>query len=464
MRDFLSLMLEEEGFEVATAADGREALRIFDERPADLVISDIRMPKMGGVELLGGLRQRDPSLPVIVVTAFASAESAIQAMKLGALDYLTKPFKVAELKLILGRALATRGAAGGQPPDAVVAPSNAEGLLGIVGRSPKMIDLYKLMGKVSEVDSTVLITGESGTGKTLVARTIHLHSPRAERPFLSINCGAIPAELLESELFGHVKGAFTGAVANKAGLFEVAAGGTVFLDEITEMSLALQVKLLHVLQDRSIRRVGGTEDMAVDVRVVAATNKDPLLEVARGQFREDLYYRLNVIPVHLPPLRERREDIPLIAQSLLAQARARVGRGPSNIAPEAMGLLEEYPWPGNVRELENVIERALALETGDTLTPASLPDDVRQRRDDRRTLAVATTLPAEGLDLDETIQAIERQLLLDALERSGGVQTKAADLLRITFRSLRHRLKKYGIASRGGTGLASDPEEEDDTN
>ena len=462
MREFLTLLLEAEGFDVATAADGGEALRVFDERPADLVISDIRMPKMDGVALLTGLRQRDPSLPVILVTAYASAESAIQAMKLGDVDYITKPFKVAEIKLVLDRVLAARSRSG-QPEAAPEAPPPAdEGIRGIVGRSPKMIELYKLISKVSGVDSTVLITGESGTGKSLVARTIHAHSARASRPFLTINCGAIPKELLESELFGHVKGAFTGAVVHKAGLFEVAQGGTVFLDEVTEMSLALQVKILQVLQERIIRRVGGTEDIGVDVRVIAATNKDPLQQVARGLFREDLFYRLNVIPVHLPPLRERREDIQLIANNLLSEYRARAGRGVLAISPEAMRLLEDYPWPGNVRELENVIERAVALEAGDTLTPASLPEEVRLRLDPRRSLH--TTIPPAGLDLEDTLQSLERQLLLMALERAEGVQTRAAELLRITFRSFRHRAKKYGITGRGGQGADEGGAEEGDTN
>ncbi len=452
MRDFLTLLLESQGYDVATAGDGGEALRLFDTQPADLVISDIKMPKMDGVALLGGLRQRDPSLPVIIITAHASAESAIQAMKLGAVDYITKPFQVAEIKLVLGRALAARAQVGVRAEARSAEPAPAEGLLGIVGRSPKMIELYKLIGKVSEVDSTVLITGESGTGKTLVARTIHLHSPRANRPFLAINCGAIPSELLESELFGHAKGAFTGAVAHKAGLFEVAGGGTVLLDEVTEMSLALQVKLLHVLQGRTIRRVGGTEDIEVNVRVIAATNNDPLQEVARGAFREDLFYRLNVIPIHLPSLRERREDIPLIASGLLNQCRARAGRGPSAIAPEAMCLLEDYPWPGNVRELENVIERAVALEAGQILTPASVPEEVRLGP--RPLQALHIPLPPGGLDLEETMQTLERQLLLEALDRCGGVQTKAAELLRISFRSFRHRAKKYGIGGR--TALAAD--------
>ena len=464
MREFLALLLEGEGFEVATAADGGEALRAFDERPADLVISDVRMPKMDGVALLSGLRQRDPSVPVVLVTAYASAESAIQAMKLGAVDYITKPFKVSEIKLILERVLAPRPRAA-QREVAPEAPPLADGgIRGIVGRSPKMIDLYKLISKVSDVDSTVLITGDSGTGKTLVARTIHAHSAGALRPFLDINCGAIPSELLESELFGHVKGAFTGAVVQKAGLFEVARGGTVFLDEVTEMSLALQVKLLHVLQERTMRQVGGTEDIEVDVWIIAATNKDLLEQVARGLFREDLFYRLNVIPVHLPPLRERREDIPLIAHTLLQQYRARAGRGPSAIAPEAMRLLEEYLWPGNVRELENVIERAVALEAGETLTPASLPGEVRLRRDERRAALLRLALPPEGLDLEETMQRLERQLLLDALDRCGGVQTKAADLLRITFRSFRHRAKKYGIGGRGGPAVEREEPEESDTN
>ncbi len=462
MRDFLALLLEGEGFEVATAADGGEALRAFDERPADLVISDIRMPKMGGVALLSELRQRDPSLPVVLVTAYASAESAIQAMKLGAVDYITKPFKVAEIKLVLGRVLTarTRGGHAVEPPVPL-----EEGFQGVIlGRSPKMIELYKLIGKVSDVDSTVLMLGESGTGKTLVARTIHMHSPQANRPFLAINCGAIPSELLESELFGHVKGAFTGAVAHKAGLFEVAKGGTVLLDEITEMSLALQVKLLQVLQERTLRRVGGTEDIEVDVRIIAATNKDPLEQVARGLFREDLFYRLNVIPVHLPPLRERREDIPLIATTLLQQYRSQAGRGPVSIAPDAMRLLEDYHWPGNVRELENVIERAVALEGGDTLTPASLPEEVRLRRDERRASPVQFPLPPDGLDLEGTLQTLERQLLLEALDRCGGVQTKAAELLRISFRSFRHRAKKYRISGRGAQEADESEGEESDTN
>ena len=448
MRDFLALLLEGEGFEVATAADGGEALRLFDERPADLVISDVRMPKMDGVALLGDLRQRDPSVPVVLVTAYASAESAIQAMKLGAVDYITKPFKVAEIKLVLHRVLAARSRAEQReaPPEPSTPPD--EGIRGIVGRSPKMIELYKLISKVSDVDSTVLITGESGTGKSLVARTIHAHSARASRPFLAINCGAIPRELLESELFGHVKGAFTGAVAQKAGLFEVAKGGTLLLDEVTEMSLDLQVKILQVLQERILRRVGGTEDIGVDVRVIAATNKDPLQQVDRGLFREDLFYRLNVISVQLPSLRERREDIQLITNNLLGEYRARVGRGALSIAPEAMRLLEEYPWPGNVRELENVIERAVALEPGETLTPASLPEEVRLGMDPRR-VGVAM-LPPEGLDM--ALEMLEKKLLLLALERADWVQTRAAELLKITFRSFRHRAKKYGISAKGAPG------------
>ncbi len=448
MRDFLALLLEGEGFEVATAAEGGEALRLFDERPADLVISDIRMPKMDGVALLADLRQRDPSVPVVLVTAYASAESAIQAMKLGAVDYIAKPFKVAEIKLVLQRVLAARSRSGQREAPPEPPPPPEEGMRGIVGRSPKMIELYKLISKVSDVDSTVLITGESGTGKSLVARTIHAHSARASRPFLAINCGAIPRELLESELFGHVKGAFTGAVAQKAGLFEVAKGGTLLLDEVTEMSLDLQVKILQVLQERILRRVGGTEDIGVDVRVIAATNKDPLQQVARGLFREDLFYRLNVISVHLPSLRDRREDIQLIANNLLGEYRARAGRGALSIAPEAMRLLEEYPWPGNVRELENVIERAVALEAGETLTPASLPEEVRLGMDPRR--AAVAMLPPEGLDM--ALETLERKLLLMALERSGWVQTRAAELLKITFRSFRHRTKKYGIAGKGAPG------------
>jgi two-component system response regulator PilR (NtrC family) len=400
---------------------------------------------MDGIGLLTGIRKTDPHLPVIMVTAYASMESTIQAMRLGADDYITKPFRIDEIRLVVEKALAkARRTHDGTSRPAVMEEAQPAGL---IGRSPKMVELYKLITRIAELDSTVLITGESGTGKELVARTIHCASPRSDRLFLAINCGAIPEQLLESELFGHVKGSFTGAVSHKAGLFEVANRGTVLLDEIGEMSAALQVKLLRFLQGRTFRRVGGTEDLEVDVRLIAATNKDLVKAMAGGAFREDLFYRLNVIPIHLPPLRERTEDIPLLANRLLTQCALRQRRGPASISPEAMEILVRHSWPGNVRELENVIERAVALETTDQLTPASIPIQVRTESEGGGQQRLWTfTLPPGGIDLDNTVSQIEKDLMLQALERAGWVQSRAAELLNLTFRAFRYKVKKYGIS------------------
>lgn len=457
MREFLSIFLEREGFQVESAHDGQEALQAAKRTPFDLIISDLRMPGMDGVRLLEGLRKFQPEVPVILMTAYASADSAIEAMKLGAHDYLTKPFRVEEIKQIVTRALevkADRGA-GVFPWSGEPFPQPVDG---IIGRSSKMIELYKLISKVATVTGTVLITGESGTGKELVARTIHKNSDRSSAPFLAISCGAIPETLLESELFGHVKGAFTGAVAAKAGLFEVANGGTVLLDEIGETSLAIQVKLLRVLQERIFRRVGGTEDVEVDVRVIAATHQDLKELIRKEQFREDLYYRLNVIPIHLPPLRERREDIPLLAMNFLAKYGRENRRPVRGIAPGAMELLLRYHWPGNVRELENAIERAVALGTEGVLTPESLPEHIHmgvespESRDERpgrenmetEVRSQLSTLNSP-LDLDAVVSRVERDLILEALRQAGGVQKKAAQLVGLSFESFRYRMKKYGI-------------------
>jgi two-component system response regulator PilR (NtrC family) len=449
MREFLKMLLEKQGHRVITAADGCRALALVAEQPPDLVISDLRMPKMGGIDLLAGLRAQHPELPVILITAYASSDSTIQAMRLGADDYITKPFRIDEIRLVVEKALARRRAVAQDPSSRTAVPEEAQ-LNGIIGRSPKMIELYKLISRIAELDSTILITGESGTGKELVARTIHCTSPRAGHPFLAINCGGIPEELLESELFGHVKGAFTGAVSHKAGLLEVAHCGTVLLDEIAEMSPGLQVKLLRFLQWRSFRRVGGTEDLEVNVRVIAATNKDLAKAIAGGGFREDLFYRLNVIPIHVPPLRERREDIPLIATSLLAQFSLRQKKGPAAISEEAMEALVGYDWPGNVRELENVIERAVALETSDQLTCAILPPQIRTRSDGARPQGQVTiALPPEGIELEATVSHVEKDLMIQALKRSGWVQKRAAELLQISLRSFRHKAQKYGIKKAG---------------
>ncbi len=474
MREFLTLFLEREGHRVTCATDGRSALHLLKEQPVDLVISDLKMPRLDGVGLLAGLRELDPALPLIVVTAYASVESAIQAMKLGAYDYIIKPFKVEELRLIIQKALEVGALR--RENRSLKQELHERCFPGLIGTGPKMQALFDLIQRVAPLSTTVLITGESGTGKERVARAIHAASPRAEKPFLAINCGAIPEPLLESELFGHVKGAFTGAIAHKAGLFEVADGGTVFLDEIGEMSPALQVKLLRVLQEKTFRRVGGTEDIQVDVRLIAATNRDLKEAIARGMFREDLYWRLNVIPIHLPPLRERKEDIPLLAREFLNRFAKAQGREGLSLSPEAMRLLEAYDWPGNIRELENVIERAVALEPSDRLTPASLPDHLRSRisahqrpqpldlttpapRPERRSRVQGLGAQGYGLesesrrmDLEEALSELEKALLLEALERAGGVQTKAAKLLGLNFRSFRYRLKKYGLNVKGKLG------------
>jgi two-component system response regulator PilR (NtrC family) len=446
MREFLRIFLEKEGYEVLTARDGVTGLALATSQPVDLVISDIKMPHLDGVGLLTGVRQQGLETPVIMITAYASSESAIQAMKQGAYDYITKPFKVEEIRLMIQRALEEAGRRQREEP--APAPRAEEpALRGIIGRSPKMVDLYKLISRVAAVDSTVLITGESGTGKELVARTIHYNSSRSTRPFIAINCGAIPEQLLESELFGHVKGSFTGAIANKAGLLEVARGGTVLLDEVAEMSPMLQVKLLRFLQDHIFRRVGGTEDIEVDVRIVAATNKTLAHQIQQGLFREDLYYRLNVISVEIPALRERREDIPLLAQSFLDVFAARSGRPSMTILPDAMTVLTAYGWPGNVRELENVIERAVALTSGDTIGGDNLPPSVRQPPAPRNLPHLE--VPPEGLDLEEVVADLEKRLMQDALEKAEGVQTRAAQLLGINFRSFRYRAKKYGLDRHG---------------
>lgn len=445
MREFLTVVLEKQGHRVIAASDGGYALQLIARQPPDLVITDLRMPKVDGIGLLTGIREEHPHLPVIMVTAYASSDSTIQAMRLGADDYITKPFRIDEIRLVVEKALAKRRAKQrnqtAQPAMLEEAP-----LTGIIGRSPKMIELYKLISRVAGLDSTILITGESGTGKELVARTIHSASSRASHPFLAINCGAIPEQLLESELFGHVKGAFTGAVSHKVGLFEVANRSTVLLDEIAEMSPGLQVKLLRFLQWRAFRQVGGTEDLEVDVRLIAATNRDLAKAIAGGAFREDLFYRLNVIPIALPPLRERTEDIPLLANNLLTQCVLRQQRGPTSIAREAMEILVRYHWPGNVRELENVIERAVTLETTDQLTPASISMQVRTESEGGGQQGLWTfTLPPEGIDLENTVSQLEKDLMLQALERAGWVQKRAAELLKISFRAFRHKLQKYGL-------------------
>jgi DNA-binding NtrC family response regulator len=376
---------------------------------------------------------------VLVVTAFASTETAVEAMKLGAYDYVTKPFKLDEIKLTIANAL-ERKRLQDENRELRTQLRRERGFESFVGKSRQMVELLEVIRKTADGLSTVMVTGESGTGKELVAQAIHQESPRRAGPFVSVNCGAIPETLMESELFGHVKGAFTGAVANTVGLFSAANGGSLFLDEVTEVPQSVQVKLLRAIQEREIRRVGDTRDVKVDVRLIAASNRDVAKAVADGILREDLFYRLNVIPIHLPPLRERREDISLLAAHFVRKISAELGKSVKGVSPEALAVLESYRWPGNIRELENVIERALVLGSGDILEADALPPDLHQASSFQE---VAVEIPADGLDLEATLDQIEHRYLQMALARTGGVQTRAAELLRVSFRQFRYKLQKH---------------------
>jgi two-component system, NtrC family, response regulator PilR len=450
MRELLSIVLRREGYEVLVAAEGGAAIEAIERGGVDLIICDIRMPDMSGIDVLRRAKAIDPDVDGIVITAFASAETAVDALRLGACDYLTKPFDVDELKIKLRTALDRRRL---QRENLALkrALGEAHRFCDIIGSSPAMQAVYKMIAAVAATTSTVLITGESGTGKELAARAIHFNSLRRDRPFVALNCGALTETLLESELFGHVRGAFTGANVTKKGLLEVAERGTVFLDEIAETSLAMQVKLLRVLQERTFRRVGGTEEIEVDIRIVAATNRDLRKEVADGRFREDLYYRINVIPVHLPPLRERREDIPLLAQHFVDGFARQLGKQVVGLSKEALAALEGYAWPGNVRELENAMERAVALERTPAVLVESLPDSVRGVAAGShpgpilRLVAEETCPLPEGFDLEAHVRGIEREYLAQALRRAGGVKTRAVELLGMTFRSFRYYIKKYEL-------------------
>ncbi|MBI4402212.1 MAG: sigma-54-dependent Fis family transcriptional regulator [Nitrospirae bacterium] len=445
MRDVLSIMLKRAGYSVTTAADGEEAIALIGKEIFDLVITDLKMTKVGGLEVLKAVKEVSPDTVVLVITAFASTESAVEAMKLGALDYLTKPFQIDEVKLIIRNALEKRRLTTENKLLKREMASQSS-FAQIIGQSETMQKVFEVVRKVADSMSNVLICGESGTGKELVARAIHYNSARSGKPFVTVNCSAVPEPLLESELFGHMKGSFTGAVSNKAGLFEVADGGTVFLDEIGDTTPATQVKLLRVIQEREFRRVGGTQDIKVDVRVITATNKDLEKAVAEGSFREDLYYRLDVIPIQLPPLRLRTGDIPLLAQHFLEKFSRASGKPVPTLAPEAMRLLLDHEWRGNVRELENLIERAVAFASDPVVTEENIRGWLHRPTSPPQ--AYPTDLPAEGLDLEQLINSIEKDLLLKALERARWVKKKAARLLQLNTRSFRYRLEKYAI--KGG--------------
>ncbi|HEX8161125.1 MAG TPA: sigma-54 dependent transcriptional regulator [Pyrinomonadaceae bacterium] len=450
MRQLLSLVFGRAGHKVRAAENGRRALALLGEQAADLIVSDVKMPDMDGIALLREARAIFPEVAVVMMTAFATVETAREAFKLGADDFIQKPFDVDELKLIVEKALERlalkkENESLKSENEALIKNQRERGRLDqIIGRSARMQAVYQMIETVASVQSTVLITGESGTGKELVARAIHNLSPRAEKPFVSINCGAFTETLLESELFGYVKGSFTGANANRKGLFEAAANGSIFLDEIGEMSPAMQVKLLRVLQERKVRPVGAHEETGIDARVICATNRDLKSMVAAGTFREDLFYRVSVIPIELPPLRERGEDIPDLVDHFVRKFCAETGRT-LGVSPAAMELLERYNFPGNVRELEHTIERAVALERTDAVQPERLPEQITQYNPAR--VAEAFDLPEEGLNLPAHLDQLEKTYLLEALRRTAGNQTRAAELLKLSVRSLRHLLDKHGVRS-----------------
>jgi two-component system, NtrC family, response regulator PilR len=441
MREFLSILLERDGYSAWQAENAEAALKLLESEDFELVISDVNMPGLDGISLLERIKKLSPETAVLLITAFSTAEQAVEAMKLGAYDYIAKPFKVEEIKVLVRNALEKRTL---QKENIRLKQEIQDrySFSGLIGKSKKMREIYTLIEKVAASNANILVLGESGTGKELVAKAIHYNSLRKDKPFVPVNCGAIPENLMESELFGHKKGSFTGAISDRPGLFEQAEGGTLFLDEIGEVPLQLQTKLLRVLQEREFRKVGGTEDKRADVRIVAASNRELEEQVNEGTFREDLFYRINVVQVRMPSLRERPEDIPLLVEHF----HKKISQGPKDCEPitsEALKILMSYPFPGNVRELENLVERCLVLG-GTTITADSLPSRLLDYQQPPSAGDVFV-IPDEGMNLEAHLDGIERRFLLQALEKSGGVKKKAAELLGLTFRSFRYRLAKFGM-------------------
>jgi len=458
IRELLSEFLRAHGFDVAGAADGHAGLDLLKQRRFDLFFVDLVMPGMGGIDLLREARDLGIQTPAIVITGFGTIQTAVEAMRLGAYDYITKPFILDELLMTVNRALEYCKL---QRENASLRRQLKDkyNFRRMIGNSLPMQTLYRVIEKVADTDSTILISGESGTGKELVARTIHFNSARANGRFVPVSCAAIPRDLIESELFGHEKGAFTGAVNTRIGRFELANGGTIFLDEIGELLPALQVKLLRVIQEREFERVGGTPTIKVDVRILAATNRDLEAATRDGTFREDLFYRLNVIPLHIPPLRERQDDIPVLLDHFLTEFCRKKKKAPLKISPDAAELLTGYPWPGNVRELENAIERMVILNDRGTITIDDLPDHIRKNarplaRKASATGAQSAALPVSlawspsGIDLNGVLDGIERALILQALDKSGGVRNRAAALLGLNRTTLIEKIKKKGLSAR----------------
>jgi two-component system NtrC family response regulator len=437
----LAELLEDEGYTVLTASSAAEGMDIVKTVPIDTVLTDIKMPGTSGIEFLEEIMALDPDLPVILMTAYAEVDQAVDAMKKGALDHIQKPFDNKEIKMAVARGVEKRSLMK-NIRHLQIELGNLWG--NIVGNSKAMEKVFTMMKRVADTPTTVLISGESGTGKEIIARGIHNASSRSNAPFVSVNCSAIPENLLESELFGYEKGAFTGALNMKQGKFEFANGGTLFLDEVGEMALALQVKLLRVLQEHEFQRVGGNREIRVDVRIIAATNKDLREEVEEGRFREDLFFRLNVVHIMVPPLRDRREDIPFLVAHVMEKLRTKLGQDIHHVEPEVMTALYRYSWPGNVRELENVIERALVLCRGRSITPEDLPPEIRESPEIE-----------EGLDrliswergLAETLDAIEERMIRQALKKAANVQAQAAKILGISRSNLQYKMKKFGLVS-----------------
>jgi two-component system response regulator PilR (NtrC family) len=445
MREFLKILLDKEGYEVSTASEASSAIDLITSQNFDLVISDIKMPGMGGLSLLGKIKEINNSLPVIMITAFASPDNAVIAMKRGAFDYITKPFKVDEIIKIVKSAISSAATI---TTDEIT--SETESFEGIIGNSPEMLEIYNLISRIAPTPASILIYGDSGTGKELVANAIHNLSKVQDKPFVPITCSAIPESLLESELFGHMKGSFTGAISNKMGLFEQAEGGSVFLDEIGELTPLIQTKLLRVLQERELKRVGGTDTIKVDVRIIAATNKDLEEEIIAGRFREDLFYRLAVVPLRVPPLRERKGDVPLLVKHFLKKYSEKMDKDVQEISSYAMKVLLEYDYPGNVRELENIIERGIALESSNIILPESLTLSTYKKEGkpiekSEAFIAVESEDELYNQGLDKVMTKLEKEMIEHALVKTNNSKIRAAELLKISFRSLRYKVQKYGI-------------------
>jgi DNA-binding NtrC family response regulator len=443
-RQALTLLLTRAGYEVQEAASGEEALEILQKTPFEIIITDLFLPGVSGIDILKRVKEDSPYTNVILITGHASAESAVEAMKEGAFDYITKPFNFEQLKVLIAKALEKSRLVA----ENLYLRQQLRGkykFTNIIGNSLAMQQVFSRMERILTTDSTILILGESGTGKELVAKAIHFNGHRREKPFIAINCGAIPAELLESELFGHVRGSFTGAVADKIGKFEVANQGTIFLDEIATMPAHLQMKLLRVLQEQEVERVGSSRKIKLNVRVISATNANLEEEVRKGTFREDLYYRLNVIPIVLPPLRNRREDIALLARHFLQKICREMKRPLMSVSPAAMRALEAYDWPGNVREMENVIERTVALTDGEVIEPKDLPGNIGGTADGEDSHVFSPRVTPEGVDMVRTIEQIEKGMIREALTLAGGVKARAASLLNLNRTTLVEKIKRLGM-------------------